>query len=78
MDMSAHLLTRLGSAEDADDRKLREGLLRRVIVSVELRIEFCRGRLVVVNAVETYAEEFHGGAVEARGSWTSKTKLIAW
>lgn len=77
VDMSTYLLTRLGCAEDADDRKLREGLLRRAIVSVELGIEFCRSCLVAVNAVETNAEEFHGGVVEARGSWTSKTKPVA-
>lgn len=78
MDMGTHLLARLGCAEDADDRKLRESLLRRAILPGELGIEFCRSCLIVVNAVETYAEEFHGGVTEARGSCTSETELVAW
>lgn len=68
MNMSAHLLTRLGGAEDTDNGKLRGRLLRRAIVSEELGIEFCGSCLIVVNTVYTHAEKLHDEVVEARGS----------
>lgn len=74
MDMSAHLLTRLGGAEYTDNGKLRGHLLRRAIVSEELGIEFCRRCLIVVDTIYTHAEEVHCGVVEARGSRASKAK----
>ena len=58
MDMRAHLLAGLGRSEDTDDRDLGRWIWLSVFM-VKLRIEFRRGGLVVIDAVETDLELFH-------------------
>lgn len=61
MDMSAYLLTGFRRSEDPDDRYPRLlGQLGCTDIIAKLGVISRRDRLVVVYAVETYAEHIHG------------------
>lgn len=60
MNVGANLLSRLGCTEDPDDGYLRRDLLLRLPIRfLWLWIELGGGSLVVVDAVQSDAEEFH-------------------
>ena len=60
MDMSAHLLPRLGRTKRPDYRYLRCAQSAcRTGIAPEKRVHVCRSRLVVVDAVQAKAESIH-------------------
>lgn len=61
MDMSAHLLPRLGRTERSDYRYLRCAQSAcRTGIAPKKRVDVCWSRLVIVDAVQAKAESIHG------------------